>query len=195
MFQAECVERIDVPPPERRTFDAEALGFAWFSLDSLPDDYALWPGTRALVLKTVSFRSDAVTIGYTALQARALTRDELTWQTPALAMTAQAFLMTIALAADSSQTARVVASLLSALVSLLSAQLLEKHSALHHQDFLSLERLEQRAGLLRVHAKPAVTGRLASARSRQWWQRGMAAFGLTSIVIAVVAIVWPGLLD
>jgi hypothetical protein len=56
------------------------------------------------------------------------------WQVPALGLTAQAFLMTIALGSDSSNVARVIAALLSVIISVASTQLMhdQRGHAMNH---------------------------------------------------------------
>ena len=50
---------------------------------------------------------------YAIVAARRTQFDQLVWQVPVLSLTAQAFLFSIALSADASRTARVIASVLS----------------------------------------------------------------------------------
>lgn len=73
--------------------------------------------------------------------------DAMMWQTPALGMTAQAFLLTLGLAPDTSGTARAVAALLSAVISLMVVQLLGKHRRNELLDTLALADMESRLGL------------------------------------------------
>lgn len=69
--------------------------------------------------------------------------DNMMWQTPALGMTAQAFLLTLALAPDTSVTSRVISSGLGALISVMVLQLLGKHRQNEVLDSRLLERLER----------------------------------------------------
>jgi hypothetical protein len=64
---------------------------------------------------------------YDRLVDNRLHHDQLVWQVPAVSLTAQAFLFTISLASDSSRLARIVASLLSAVMALISVQLMARH--------------------------------------------------------------------
>ena len=65
---------------------------------------------------------------YKALTERRISHDNLTWQTPALSLTAQAFLLTISLGPSESQVSRTIASIISIMISILSVQLIERHS-------------------------------------------------------------------
>jgi hypothetical protein len=73
--------------------------------------------------------------------------DNMLWQTPALGMTAQAFLFTLTLAPDVSEVGRVVAATLSMVIALVSAQLMSKHRRHEISDCLLLERLEESLGM------------------------------------------------
>lgn len=61
------------------------------------------------------------------MSARRLQWDNLLWQVPVLSLTAQAFLLTIALSADSSRLARIVACSLSIVAAILAVQLMTRH--------------------------------------------------------------------
>lgn len=93
------------------------------------------------------FRNQRSVVLYEALTARVGHRDALLWQSPSLAMTAEAFLMTIALAHDSSAFARVVAAFLGLSVSFLSIQLMVKHRLYLWNDILSMVVLEKKMNL------------------------------------------------
>jgi hypothetical protein len=72
---------------------------------------------------------------YAAVAARRTQFDQLVWQVPVLSLTAQAFLFSIALSPDGTRTTRIIASLLS-LVMTLSLLLLEGGLAVltdHHE--------------------------------------------------------------
>ncbi len=70
--------------------------------------------------------SDRLVVWQTVASRRA-SIDAMRWQTPALGMTAQAFLLTLALAPDSSRLARLLASALSLILALMVMQLMAKH--------------------------------------------------------------------
>jgi hypothetical protein len=84
---------------------------------------------------------------YQALTARVGHRDALLWQSPALALTAQAFLLTIALGHDSTPIARIVAACLGVLVMYMSMQLMLKHRLYMDNDATMMVSLEREMGL------------------------------------------------
>lgn len=168
----------------------EALTVKWFSVSELPDD--LWPGTAQLVDRTTVSKYLAET--YAAISSQADTHNALMWQTPVLAMTAQAFLLTIGLGSGISPLARLAAAGLSLVVSILSFQLMVKHSAMQLRDQMALEDIERRRGMAVYHVKPVPNGTglrswLTRQQSREWWLAGMAIFGIVSLMIAVVSVV------
>ena len=61
---------------------------------------------------------------YQVVAARRQNFDSMLWQVPALSLTAQAFLLVIALGSGSGHLARIAAGLLSAVTALMSVQLL-----------------------------------------------------------------------
>jgi len=137
---------------------------------------------------------------YQAMAQRRLQHDMLMWQVPALGLTAQAFLPTIALGSGSSSLARILAALLAALSSGLSMQLMARHRWHEATERAWLEAFERRYGLDPVHrvqyvlapdvgVRPA--NRVARWRSYRTWQFGLAVFGLVSILSLVVAIFRP----
>lgn len=148
--------------------------------------------------------------------ARRAGLDAMMWQTPALGMTAQAFLLTLAVGAESSRWARLVASFLSLILAVMVMQLMAKHRRNEMLDSMLLEELEQRFGISDVvsfqpHAGPAarperhveaVDGRMARSTPgprRLWrmssyelWMIGLGAFALAASVIFVVAAIGAG---
>lgn len=79
---------------------------------------------------------------YEAIANRRLSLDSMMWQVPVLSLTAQAFLLTIALGSETSQFARSVSAGLACVTAVMSLQLMSKHR--HHErlDSEMLERLE-----------------------------------------------------
>lgn len=59
---------------------------------------------------------------YAAVAARRTQFDNLLWQVPVLTITAQAFLFTIALGADTQPVARIISCVLSLLITFLSSR-------------------------------------------------------------------------
>ncbi|WNG95285.1 hypothetical protein [Mycobacterium sp. ITM-2016-00318] len=81
---------------------------------------------------------------YSVVAARRLQWDNLVWQVPVLSLTAQAFLFTIAVGADSSNSARIISSLLSLLVTFLCITLMARHRQAEIYDAHWLEDVEKR---------------------------------------------------
>jgi hypothetical protein len=90
--------------------------------------------------------SDHVIVWQT-LASRRAGYDAMMWQTPALGMTAQAFLFTLALNQDSTRWARLIASSLSLALSLMVVQLMAKHRRHEALDSWLLRKVEARLGL------------------------------------------------
>lgn len=90
--------------------------------------------------------SDHVIVWQT-LASRRAGYDTMMWQTPALGMTAQAFLFTLALNQDSTRWARLIAASLSLALSLMVVQLMAKHRRHEALDSLLLRKVEARLGL------------------------------------------------
>ena len=109
--------------PERASGDSKAI-------PALPATYT--PG--------VDPTKDALV--YERLMQRELEQDHMLWQTPSIALAAQAFLMTIALSPETLQWPRAGAAFLGILVAFLSLQLMAKHRFLCKQDRAQLEELE-----------------------------------------------------
>lgn len=145
---------------------------------------------------------------YEALTARVGHRDALLWQSAALAMTAQAFLLVIALGHDSGAVARFAASLLGCVVTYMSAQLMLKHRMYLTNDqvmMISLERTmglptsaidyeSQLAHIEQDTSKPLLRER---AKEKKWltrftsvniWVYGLSAFGIVNLALMVFAV-------
>lgn len=119
------------------------------------------------------------------------------WQAPALALTAQAFLMTIALASGSSSLARCLAAGLAVVVACLSMQLMAKHRFLAWQDLEGLREMEQSLPHVRVADRTwERAGRVPTSWARRRssyrvWQWGLATFGVSAAFTFAVALLQP----
>jgi disulfide bond formation protein DsbB len=140
---------------------------------------------------------------YQAVAQRRLQHDILMWPVPALGLTAQAFLLTIALGSGSSRVARILAALLAAISTGLSMQLMARHRWHEATERAWLEAFERRHGLDPVHrvqyelapevgVRPA--NRIAAWCSYRTWQLGLAVFGLVSLLSLALAIFTPDVL-
>lgn len=79
---------------------------------------------------------------YQVVASRRLQWDNLLWQVPALSLTAQAFLFTIAIGGTSSRPARIIASLLAFVVTVLCTSLMTRHRQAEIHDARWLETFE-----------------------------------------------------
>jgi hypothetical protein len=93
------------------------------------------------------YQNQRLTVLYEALTARVGHRDALLWQSPALAMTAQAFLLTIALGHESRPVTRIIAATLGLFVTYMSVQLMLKHNLYLTNDQIMMVSLEREMGL------------------------------------------------
>lgn len=152
---------------------------------------------------------------YEMLLQRELEQDAMLWQTPTIALTAQAFLLTIALNPAVSTLATYLSAGLGLLVALLSMQLMAKHRFLNLMDRvhlhaleadLEIEHLSNRQyfytnGAYRIpdrfstHKAPRAEGGLARLRSYRVWIFGLLIFAAVNVAIVVVQIWAPELLD
>ena len=142
-----------------------------------------------------------------AVSQRRIAYDTMMWQTPALGMTAQAFLLTLALANDTSGAARIASASLSVLISILVVQLLAKHRKFEMLDTLTLEDIEIRLNLTTVaghfphsqqrNPKLQVTLAQASGRTALWgpmrfWEMSsfsLWCYGQYLFIVAAAAII------
>ena len=144
---------------------------------------------------------------YEMLMSRELEQDSMLWQTPTIALTAQAFLLTIALNPASSTFSRYLTGFLGILVAAMSMQLLAKHRLLEGLDRYLMKEIELRLGIPALSNREwgfsrnggfALTG--AGAPKHSWfrkrrsyvvWQVGLALFGLVNVAIIVVTWICP----
>lgn len=134
---------------------------------------------------------------YQTVAARRLAQDTMVWQVPGLALTAQAFLMTIGLGSGTGQLARIAAGLLSIVISIMGVQLLLRHRRNELADSVWLETFEQESGWPAVHGLQhhdgALEGKsvpwLGRFRSTRIWVAGLSVFGLVGLLVAIDALV------
>lgn len=152
------------------------------------------------------YQNQQLTTLYEALTARVGHRDALLWQSPTLAMTAQAFLLTIALGHESRPIARLIAAFLGVAVAYMSVQLMLKHRMYMWNDQVtkvSLERMmkmptsaadydKQLAHLEQDTSQPP----LREPKRKKWltkfvsvhvWIWGLGFFGLINFILLVFA--------
>lgn len=80
---------------------------------------------------------------YQSVSDRRLQYENLLWQVPTVSLTAQAFLFSIAMAAENLPIAKVASSLLALIVSIISILLMASHRLAERKDTKWLERFEQ----------------------------------------------------
>jgi hypothetical protein len=159
---------------------------------------AMNPGRQ----RPASDPSDREMLLYEIVAFRRMQYDAMMWQVPALSLTAQAFLLTIALGSDSRTAARVISGCLSAVIALISVQLMSKHRRHEEVDSRWLEKFEQDHGLELVHARPVERAVSVKMKAPSWleaqpsfnvWRLGLTVFGVVAVLAAGAAVVDPGL--
>jgi hypothetical protein len=147
---------------------------------------------------------------YAAVAARRTQFDQLVWQVPVLSLTAQAFLFSIALSPAGTRTTRIIASLLSLVMTFLSLHLMVKHRQAEVADGQWLEAYEKEfpapVGAPRwpMHGRswadyrnsidPNIgrLGGLSKLTGFRIWSWGLSAFGMAAIIVLLLAIFVPG---
>ncbi|MDJ0334575.1 hypothetical protein QMG83_05000 [Salinibacterium sp. G-O1] len=147
---------------------------------------------------------------YSAVVARRLQWDNLLWQVPVVSFTAQAFLLNVSLAPNSSLFARLVSSALASIVSVLCIHLMAKHRQSEVLDAETLKRMEaELPELLHQHGTAWGDRRAAMPRERGLvhffirptgraypvWIVGLFAFFVVSATIFVLSLAAPQLLE
>jgi hypothetical protein len=138
---------------------------------------------------------------YQAVVARRLQWDNLLWQVPVLSLTAQAFLFTTALSSEVASWGRIVASLLSLIISVLSILLMGRHRQGELTDAHWLACFETevlKAGKWGAHGTVFRDARKFEGLDAGWvgrmiplrpmfgvWVAGLALFGLAAIGVVI----------
>ncbi|MCI2417906.1 hypothetical protein MOQ72_10765 [Saccharopolyspora sp. K220] len=118
---------------------------------------------------------------------------------PALSVTAQSFLLSLAYGAQSSRLASIVGGLLSVMVAAMSTQLLLRLRNNEVTDSVLLQQIEREHGWIELFGKGEARARAAGrprrrvirVRSYLIWALGLGTFGLAGAAAAVLAIVLP----
>lgn len=132
----------EVSPPESPATDNVSVVHVPTPVDEKEDTPVTQPESEPAL--DWEYRNQQRVVLYEALTARVGHRDALLWQPPALALTAQAFLLTIALGNESSPIARFLAACLGLWVTYLSVQLMLKHRLYLWNDMVTMVALERR---------------------------------------------------
>jgi hypothetical protein len=146
---------------------------------------------------------------YAAVVQRRMQWDNLLWQVPALSLTAQAFLFTIALDPSSRRIARVVACLLSLISSILAVHLMTRHrqaeitdshwladyEGKHYPPSLAAHGPPWQARRNATSADAWIFSRLARYPGYRVWASGLMLFAVAAIAILVLTLIAPKILE
>lgn len=119
---------------------------------------------------------------YGVLNARRDSFNSLLWQTPALSLTAQAFLFTIILSTDSATADRLVASLLALITAVVSVQLLAKHRYMEARHAKLLSQHESSLGRFGVNSDATFKPDKWHTRQSSYrlWALALGAFAISA---------------
>lgn len=123
---------------------------------------------------------------YDALVARRAALDGMMWQTPALSLTAQAFLFTISLGSGIAPGARLMSAFLALAAALASIQLMAKHRYHEVRDSRLLEEFERDSGnnYVVIHGRPSDTDKeWYHFSSYNVWIAMLAVFALAAVAV------------
>lgn len=134
---------------------------------------------------------------YDPLASRRTAIDRMLWRTPALSLTAQSFLFSVALGSEIAPAARVGAALLALVASLASMQLMSKHRYHELQDSKLLREFEDAEGFVPIHGPRFWENRqiYQEFSSYKVWQSLLAVFSFAAITIALAATFAPEMLS
>jgi hypothetical protein len=134
---------------------------------------------------------------YQMIMQRGLQTNGLLWQTPSLAVTAQAFLLTLSLGSDTLRPIRIVVSVLGLVIGIMSMQLMAKHHYFYELDQAELRRIETRLQLPPIahrsrqivdHRKEVWALPFVKVTSYVVWQSGIFLISLTNAIALVLAL-------
>lgn len=135
---------------------------------------------------------------YHVVASRRLGYDQMMWQTPALSLTAQAFLFTIALDSASSRVARIVSMVLAMAAAGASIQLMAKHRRMEEHDSKWLEAYEDRhSGCVPPHGQKrqdfsaGFLRWLSDQSSFKLWLKLLACFLFAAVLTLILAVIRP----
>ncbi|KAH7103101.1 hypothetical protein BKA62DRAFT_697216 [Auriculariales sp. MPI-PUGE-AT-0066] len=145
---------------------------------------------------------------YQTVANRRLAFDNMTWQVPIMALTAHAFLFTIALAGDSTPLARYLSMIIVLIITLLTCRLFIGHMIREVSDRAWLEEFEKAylPQIAQVHVKHWRFRKVANKNKAGWmkflfvlpafqtWRDGLVLIGGMAIAVIIVTGVKPELL-
>lgn len=160
----------------------------------------------ALAVARLNAQPDLLGAVYQAADGRRSAIDQMMWQAPALSLTAQAFLLTMAFQEPTAPLGRLIAGLLGLVAAVAAMQLVAKHR--HHEVQMSrwLQQLEELTLLPRLNDRDARKAFADGAgeqpagswlaesfadtgSSFEWWLRALAVFGIADVIAVVLALV------
>jgi hypothetical protein len=143
----------------------------------------------------------AVLAAYAAVAARRAQWDSLVWQVPTLSLTAQAFLLTIALSQGNDAWARIISAILSLNITVISIMLMARHRQAEIHDAHWLEHVERdvlHLGALVSHGPEFRRSReqqklsagpigraIPLVRMFPIWVIGLGLFGLSDVLVII----------
>ena len=134
-------------------------------------------------MSNASIDPDDIRCLHAALVAKRTMLDQFLWQTPVLAFTAQAFLMTIAFSTSNSSFYRCLSGGIAAVIGLLSWQLFLRHTKIERDTTIELEALEIEFFGKTVHARPVASlAHVSRWRSRRVWAWCLFFVSLTGLM-------------
>jgi hypothetical protein len=139
---------------------------------------------------------------YTIVAQRRMQWDSLVWQVPVLSLTAQAFLLTIALSSGNGQFARVISAGLAMCAAVFSMNIMASHRQAEIMDAHWLQAYEEANDLPALHGQPWAAGRrdirvargIDQFRSFRVWMFGFSLFAVAALASLVIALVAPHVL-
>lgn len=168
--------------------------------------FGLWRQPAAIPGATAANSAVSLETVYAVVAARRLQWDNLLWQVPILGLTAQAFLFTIQLGGDSRQVSRVIAALLSLVVTYLCVTLMARHrqaelfdahwlEAFEKEHWPQIEAVHGYSFAARRNAEPVDGGWTDSivplVRGYRTWIGGLLFVGAAALVNLVLAVAAP----
>lgn len=121
---------------------------------------------------------------HSALVGKRINLNELVWQSPVIALTAQAFLLTIAFADGNNEFFRIISGIAATGIGLISWQVFLRHSAMEKQTSIEIEKFENEHFGKTVHAKPHLTKAswITQLRPRLIWGWGLFLISLIGLL-------------
>ena len=207
--------------------------YQWMGEETISDDLEIHPNAKDYfrrvkpvdesvdpVDESVDLENFLATQGYKnkkqyeLVAARRDSHNTLLWQTPVLSLTAQAFLLTIALGSGTSPWARIMSAILALCAALASVHLLARHRSFEvagsewlqefeaknrHKGYdpinTQIDRYKKGSFLSRLLKKGSFLSRLWPESSYLMWKRTLLSFaGFSAAIIIIVVMQWLELL-